>query len=85
MQKTGIRYGGTQIVLEMSNIRVAFEENDGEFTRDGKPKGYKFVSTLIPTRIDVPIIGTLLRFSLRNVKARRKVLFVPYYGAVATT
>jgi hypothetical protein len=33
------------IVLEMSNVRVAFEEYDGEMTQDGKPKGYKFVST----------------------------------------
>jgi hypothetical protein len=33
------------IVLEMSNIRVAFEEYDGELTQDGTPKGYKFVST----------------------------------------
>jgi hypothetical protein len=33
------------IVLEMSNVRVAFEEYDGELTQDGKPKGYKFVST----------------------------------------
>jgi hypothetical protein len=29
------------IVLEMSNVRVAFEEYDGELTQDGKPKGYK--------------------------------------------
>jgi hypothetical protein len=27
-------------VLEMSNVRVAFEEYDGELTQDGKPKGY---------------------------------------------
>jgi hypothetical protein len=33
------------IVLEMSNVRVAFEEYDGELTQDGKPKVYKFVST----------------------------------------
>jgi hypothetical protein len=33
------------IVLEMSNVRVAFEEYDGELTQDGKPKNYKFVST----------------------------------------
>jgi hypothetical protein len=33
------------IVLEMSNVRVAFEEYDGELTQDGKQKGYKFVST----------------------------------------
>jgi hypothetical protein len=35
------------IVLEMSNVRVAFAEYDGELTQDGKPKGYKFVSTHI--------------------------------------
>jgi hypothetical protein len=29
----------------MSNVRVAFEEYDGELTQDGKPKGYKLVST----------------------------------------
>jgi hypothetical protein len=28
----------------MSNVRVAFEEYDGELTLDGKPKGYNFVS-----------------------------------------
>jgi hypothetical protein len=33
------------IVQEMGNVRVAFQEYDGELTRDGKPKGYKFVST----------------------------------------
>ena len=33
------------IVLEMTNVKVAFKEYDGEFTQDGKPKGYKFVST----------------------------------------
>ena len=33
------------IVLEMTNARVAFEVYDGELTQDGKPKGYKFVST----------------------------------------
>jgi hypothetical protein len=44
MQKTGIRCGGT-LFLEMSNVRVAFAEYDSELTQDGKPKGYKFVST----------------------------------------
>jgi hypothetical protein len=29
----------------MSNERVAFEEYDGELTQDGRPKGYKLVST----------------------------------------
>jgi Reverse transcriptase (RNA-dependent DNA polymerase) len=33
------------IVLEMSNVKVAFEEYDGGLTQDGKPKGYKYVST----------------------------------------
>jgi hypothetical protein len=33
------------IVLEMSKIRLAFEEFGGELTQDVKPKGYKFVST----------------------------------------
>jgi hypothetical protein len=33
------------IVLEMSNVRVAFGEYDGDLTEDGKPKGYKFMST----------------------------------------
>jgi hypothetical protein len=35
------------IVLEMSNVRVAFGEYVGELTHDGKQKGYKFVSTHI--------------------------------------
>jgi hypothetical protein len=35
------------IVLEMSNVRVAFKAYDGELTQDGKQKGYKFVSTHI--------------------------------------
>jgi hypothetical protein len=29
----------------MSNVRAVFEEYNGELTQDGKPKGYKFVST----------------------------------------
>jgi hypothetical protein len=33
------------IVLEMANVRVAFQEYEGDLTKDGKPKGYKFVST----------------------------------------
>jgi hypothetical protein len=35
------------IVPEMSNVRVAFEDCNGELTQHCKPKGYIFVSTHI--------------------------------------
>jgi hypothetical protein len=45
MLKMEICYLWDANALEMSNVRVAFEEYDGELAQDGNPKGYKFVST----------------------------------------
>jgi hypothetical protein len=43
------------IALEMSNVRVAFEEYDGELTQDGKPKGYNKSSVYREERTVVKI------------------------------
>jgi hypothetical protein len=61
------------IVLEMSNVRVAFEEYDGELTQDRKPKGYKFVSThmVFDVKLRVVLIREFLVLLHRNRRENR--------------
>jgi hypothetical protein len=71
------------IVPEMSNVRVAFENCNGELTEHGKPKGYKFVSTHILV-FDV-MIGENYRRTARLLADGHKTdatLTITYYSSV---
>jgi hypothetical protein len=63
------------IVLEMSNVRVAFEEYDGELTQDGKPKGYKLTQDGKPK--GYKIVSTHMVFDVKlGENYRRKARLV---------